>query len=397
MAASRARRAASASVMWGRRQPWADRSRTSAMATSSCSTPTREYSRSSCQRRSSTPAPKPGSPERRNSRRDVFGNTPSRSDRRAKARSPTPAARPRKRVMQTSNVITGLGLIGLALGFSPAAGLDGTPTPKGTVLTVPLSTAVGPDLGHAAPLAAVPVTPMAVRPSPTPFEALRSGTQALRDGRPDEAVTSLEYAAGKGVPGAMWKLGRMYADGDGVDKNKLRAFEYFQNLTKGHAYDPPGTPQSRFVANAFVSLGQIYLEGIPETSVQPDPYRARQMFSYAASYFGDPDAQYYLARLFLDGAGGAKDARQAVKWLGLAANKGQYQAQAALGAVLFEGKEVARQSAMGLFWLTIAKDSAGPSERWIADTYSRAFAKASDDERALAYRYLENWLRSRRQ
>ena len=145
-----------------------------------------------------------------------------------------------------------------------------------------------------------------------------------------------------------------------------------------------------------MSLGQIYLEGIPETAVKPDPFRARQMFSYAASYFGDPDAQYYLARLFLDGAGGVKDARQAVKWLGLAANKGQYQAQAALGTVLFEGKEIARQSAMGLFWLTVAKDSAGPSERWISDTYSRAFAQASDDDRALAYRYLESWLRHRR-
>jgi TPR repeat protein len=86
-----------------------------------------------------------------------------------------------------------------------------------------------------------------------------------------------------------------------------------------------------------------------------------------------------------------------VKWLGLAANKGQYQAQAALGAILFEGTEVARQAAMGLFWLTVAKDSAGPGERWISDTYSRAFAKASDDERALAYQYLENWLRTRRQ
>ena len=299
--------------------------------------------------------------------------------------------------MRTSKVLISFGLIGLALGFSPAAGLDGTPTPDGAVVTVPLSNADRSNLGRAAPIAVVPVAPMAVQPRPTPFEALRSGTQALREGKPDEAVSSLEYAAGQGVPGAMWKLGRMYADGDGIDKNKLRAFEYFQNLTKAHAYDPPGTPQARFVANAFVSLGQIYLEGIPETSVKPDPSRARQMFSYAASYFGDPDAQYYLARLFLDGAGGAKDARQAVKWLGLAANKGQYQAQAALGAVLFEGKEVARQSAMGLFWLTVAKDSAGPGERWIADTYSRAFAKASDDERALAYRYLENWLRSRRQ
>jgi TPR repeat protein len=121
------------------------------------------------------------------------------------------------------------------------------------------------------------------------------------------------------------------------------------------------------------------------------------MFSYAASYFGDSDAQYYLAQLFLDGTGGLKDPRQAVKWLGLAANKGQYQAQAALGAMLVEGKDVSRQSAMGLFWLTVAKDSAGPDERWITESYARAFATANDDERALAYRYLENWLRSRRQ
>jgi TPR repeat protein len=299
--------------------------------------------------------------------------------------------------MRIYDIAVSVGLVGLALGLSPAASFDGTRAPEGAMVAVPLPDRDSRDLGRAAPLAVVPVAPLGVRPRPTPFEALRSGTQALRDGRPVEAVSALEYAAGQGVPGAIWKLGRMYADGDGVDKNKLRAFEYFQNLTKAHAYDPPGTPQSRFVANAFVSLGHIYLEGIPDTVVKSDPARARQMFSYAASYFGDSDAQYYLAQLFLDGTGGLKDPRQAVKWLGLAANKGQYQAQAALGAMLVEGKDVSRQSAMGLFWLTVAKDSAGPDERWITESYARAFATANDDERALAYRYLENWLRSRRQ
>jgi TPR repeat protein len=297
--------------------------------------------------------------------------------------------------MRISNALATFGLVSLALGVPPAASFDGTHTPGSAVVAVPLPNSGSPDLAHVAPLATVPIPPLA-RARPTPFEALRFGTQALREGKPDEAVTSLEYAAEQGVPAAQWKLGRMYADGDGVDKNRLRAFQYFQNLTKAHAYDPPGTPQSRFVANAFVSLGQIYLDGIPETSVKSDPTRARQMFSYAASYFADPDAQYQLARLFLDGTGGVKDARQGVKWLGLAANKGQYQAQAALGSILFEGTDVGRQAALGLFWLTVAKDAAAPSERWISDTYAHAFAQASDDERALAYRYLENWLRARR-
>jgi TPR repeat protein len=288
-------------------------------------------------------------------------------------------------------------LISLALGFPPAVSFDGTHTPEGAVVAVPMPNPGNPDLGRVTPLATMPVAPLVARPQQSPLEAFRFGAQALREGKRDEGVTALEFAAGGGIPGAMWKLGRMYADGDGVDKNKLRALDYFQKLTKAHAYDPPGTPQSRFVASAFVSLGQIYLEGIPDTSVKPDPSRARQMFSYAASYFADPDAQYQLAQLFLEGAGGTKDARQAVKWLGLAANKGQYQAQAALGTILSEGTEVPRQSAMGLFWLTVAKDSAGPDERWISETYARAFAQASDDERALAYRYLENWLRARRQ
>ena len=158
----------------------------------------------------------------------------------------------------------------LALG-SPASSFDGTPViERGTSLQ-------SRDPGRAAapaPLLAAPAAPAtaagvprppasipqaaAKRVAPTAGEALRSGTQALRDGKPDQAVTSLEYAAEQGAPGAMWKLGRMYADGDGVDQNKLRAFEYFKNLTKAHADDPPGTPQARFVASVR-GLGPFHL------------------------------------------------------------------------------------------------------------------------------------------
>ena len=61
----------------------------------------------------------------------------------------------------------------------------------------------------------------------SPLEALRSGTQALRQGKTEQALMELEYAAEQGVPGAIWKLGRMYADGDGVDHEqgaRLRLF-----------------------------------------------------------------------------------------------------------------------------------------------------------------------------
>jgi TPR repeat protein len=230
----------------------------------------------------------------------------------------------------------------------------------------------------------------------TPMEAFRSGAAALKTDKA-KAVSSLEYAAENGHPMAQWKLGRMYAEGDGVPQNDLRAFEYFSRIANMHADDSPGTPQARFVANAFVALGHYYLEGIPKTRVKADPARAREMFSYAATYFGDPEAQFYLARLYIDGTGTPKDTRQAARWLYAAAQKGQYQAQAQLGSMLFTGDGVPRQSARGLMWLTLAKDAAPPDQMWVNKLYDSAFTQATEDERSLALVYLERWLKTRRE
>ena len=227
----------------------------------------------------------------------------------------------------------------------------------------------------------------------TPVEAFRSGNQALRAGEKDKAVTSFQYAAEQGHPFAQWQLGRMYAAGDGVPRSDLRAFEYFSRIANSHADDNPSSPQGRLVASAFVALGRYYLEGIPDSKVRPDAARARELFSYAASYFGDPDAQYQLARIYLDGIGLPRDPRLAARWLGLAANKRQYQAQAMLGHMLFKGDSVPRQAALGLMWLTLAREA---DVSWINELYTSDFKQATDDERALALVFLERWLKTRR-
>jgi exopolysaccharide production negative regulator len=239
---------------------------------------------------------------------------------------------------------------------------------------------------------------MAAAPPLTAMQAFRSGAHLLKAGETAKAVTSLEYAAEKGHALAQWKLGRMYAVGNGVTQNDLKAFEYFRRIADSHADDNPDTPQARFVANAFVALGHYYLDGIPKTHIKRDPARAREMFGYAASYFRDPEAQYYLARLYLDGTGAPHDPRQAARWFGLSAQKGQFQAQAMLGAMLFAGDHVPRQAARGLMWLTLAKDSAtGPNQAWINRLYDSAFRQATEDERALALVYLRRWMETRRE
>ena len=81
----------------------------------------------------------------------------------------------------------------------------------------------------------------------------------------------------------------------------------------------------------------------------------------------------------------------------LSANKGDHRAQALLGGMLFKGEQVSRQAALGLFWLIVAKEGAGPDEGWITEMYSSALAQASESERALAHKYLVDWLKSRRE
>jgi hypothetical protein len=278
-------------------------------------------------------------------------------------------------------------------GYVPAA-MPNAALPRPTAPVPALAAPAAPSVDRPVPpptAFAAPATPI------TPFEAFRSGARALRDGQKEKAVVSLEYAAEQGLVAAQWKLGRMYAEGDGVERSDMRAFEYFSGIADAHAEDNPGTPQARYIANAFVALGHYYREGIANSEIKADLGRARHMYAYAASYFGDPDAQYHLARMMLDAHAPARDPKQAARWLNSAANKGQYQAQALLGRMLFRGETgVPRQSARGLMWLTLARSNAGPSEGWITELYDSAVKQATDDDRALAGEFLMRWMNGRR-
>jgi uncharacterized protein len=268
-------------------------------------------------------------------------------------------------------------ILGAASVAVPASAFDGAPTNQDATIPIPMG---------AAPLAVA-------QPGSSAAAAIK---KAVPTATPDTSLTSLQYAAEGGHPVAQWKLGRMYADGDGVTQDDLRAFEYFSRIANAHAEDSPSAPQSAVVANAFVALGRYYLNGIPNSTIKSDPERAREMFSYAASYFGNADAQYDLARLYLRGVGTSRDDfRYGARWLGLAAQKGQHEAQALLGQMLFNGDQLPRQAARGLMWLTLARDGA-PDESWIKDSYNKAISKASEDDRAMALQMLEHWVQGRR-
>jgi uncharacterized protein len=284
----------------------------------------------------------------------------------------SPALKPD--LAKSSGYFLAVAVFGFGLGSTAVYALDGTRSPAN----------IAPAVGG--------VTPQG-RSRESVEEALRefNGSVNLRAsfvlrqlGDIEAARKLLEKAASDGDVLATWELGRMYADGDGVRQNHQLAFEYFGGIADSHADEPTGTVQARFVANAFVRLGGYYLTGVPSSNIKPDAVRAHDMFNYAASYYGDRDAQYHLGRMYLDGQGVSKDAKQGIRWLSLAANKEQYRAQAVFGALLFKGQYVLRDAARGLMWLILARNVASPEETWITDQYTAAWAQATPDERTRA-------------
>ena len=231
-----------------------------------------------------------------------------------------------------------------------------------------------------------------------PKAALRAGLEGVRNGHKRSAVAALEYAAEGGEPMARWKLGKMYAQGDGVPQDDAKAFDYFSQIIDNYDEDDGDPRQAPFVASAFVALGAYNLNGITNTRVAPNPSRALEMFHYAAVNFGDATAQYNLARMFLDGNGVPRDRRQAARWLYLAADKGHIESEAVLGQLLFNGYDaVPPQRARGLMWLSLARDGVTDhaKNQWILDLYAKAMDAASDSDRQVAALYLDDHAKRR--
>jgi TPR repeat protein len=228
-------------------------------------------------------------------------------------------------------------------------------------------------------------------------DAIRSGVKDYNAGDKIGAARALEFAAGQGHVLALWKLGKMHSIGDGVPHDDLKAFEYFSRIADEFADETPGTQNARVVSSAFTQLGIYMRDGIKGSYVKANAARAVELFQYAASYYGDADAQFELSRLYLQGQGVPKDARQAARWLNLSSEKGHVESQALLGQLMLSGASgVPRQTARGLMWLTLARDGADPERHAdIIDAHRTAFESASLEDREAALLYLQRQVNRR--
>jgi TPR repeat protein len=232
-----------------------------------------------------------------------------------------------------------------------------------------------------------------------PRQAMTKYIEGYRSGDARSSMDALRYAADGGEALARWKLGSMYAQGDGVPHDDVKAYQYFQQIIESYDEANPNPRERGVVASAFVAVGAYSLNGKPGKGIERDTGRAFEMFSYAATEFGDMHAQYNLGLMYLEGAGITKDVRRGARWLRLAADKQHIESQAVLGRLYFNGIDgVQRQRALGIMYLTMAREGASEQTKykWIIDLYDSAISTSSDTDRQAALAYLEQFVKGRR-
>lgn len=157
-----------------------------------------------------------------------------------------------------------------------------------------------------------------------------------------QALERLTKAAEAGQDCAQYALGKIYRDGQGVEKDIQKAVALFTLAA---------TKENSFAAFA---LGKLYLAG--DAALPRDPAAALKWLTYAAE-LGNQFAQYRLGKLLLKGDDGIpKDVITAIRWLTAAAKQENGYAEYALALVYLTGEDAPKDSVKAL---SLLKRSAG--------------------------------------
>ena len=146
---------------------------------------------------------------------------------------------------------------------------------------------------------------------------------------PEFAVKLFTEAANGGITVAKYKLGKMFLNGDGVEKNIPKAIEWLK--------------QAALEENEFAeyALGGLYLQG---NEIEKDTISAEDYLLNAASR-GNKYAAYLLGKEYLSGENFGKNTQKSVEYLKLEAEKDFEPAEYVLGKLYLQGEEIEKDVA----------------------------------------------------
>ena len=156
-----------------------------------------------------------------------------------------------------------------------------------------------------------------------------------------EAVSWFTKAADAGDVNAINKLGEMYYNGNGVTENNSTSTEWFMKAAEAGN------------AEAMRNVGVLYETG------QKDYKTALEWYLKAANA-GDATAMLYAAYCYDEGKGVAQDFETALEWYLKAANAGNTNAMLHIGRLYYKGNGVEQSYKIAAEWFEKAAEAGDP-------------------------------------
>jgi TPR repeat protein len=114
--------------------------------------------------------------------------------------------------------------------------------------------------------------------------------------------------------------------------------------------------------------------------------------NHAATFFGDRDAQFELAKTYLGADGSGDDVKRGLHYLSVLTEESYPSAQALLADLLWRGRHVEKDPPRALALITMAAENAPAHERmWIEESYATIFCAATPHTRQEASAVAASW------
>jgi len=227
--------------------------------------------------------------------------------------------------------------------------------------------------------------------------ALQRGLMAYQAGQQETAIPALMETAATGDPSARFfadfYLARIYSENVGAAADHTKAYMLFRKIADENVnVDPDRSQRAPFVAKALIALAGYVRAGVKEIDLPPNPRRAADYLNHAATFFGDKDAQFELARTYLSADGAGDDVKRGLHFLSALTEASHPAAQALLADVLWRGRHVQKDDQRALALITMAVENAPAHERiWIEESYATIFCAATQVTRQEADGIIARW------
>lgn len=228
----------------------------------------------------------------------------------------------------------------------------------------------------------------------SPEAAYEQGMNQWKSGHVELAIPALRHAADHEVFLAQFYLARIFADHGTPYTDHVAAYQLYRKLALDHAnIDPEDDKRKVFVARSLTALAGYVRRGLPQADLRPDPARAVEYLRHAAQFFNDEEAQFDLARIYLQGDGIPQDTRAGLHWLSTLTQRGHAGAQAFLADIYWRGRyNVMRDPTRAFALITVAVEHAPENERvWIEDIYQHIYCGAPAGTRTQAQGMVADW------